>query len=162
MTYLMKHSTLFAQVTVTNQSRGTIFSKTLGEAQGKVAQTLLGGHAPSIGTVVLAMEAVKDAIFTSFLESINRECSLLCQSTTISRFRHIPPDEMVPPDEMASFKWDELMDELRSNSPLLLKVLTSVAVRNDHRNKKRSVQLITQGLLPPPSSALPRPPNSPF
>lgn len=38
---------------------------------------------------------------------------------------------------MASFKWDELMDELRSNSPLLLKVLTSVAVRNDHRNKKK-------------------------
>ena len=92
---------------------------------------MLGGHAPSIGTAVLAMEAVKDAVFTSFLESINRECSLLCQSTTISRFRHIPPEEM------ASFKWDELMDELRSNSPLLLKVLTSVAVRNDHRNKKK-------------------------
>ena len=29
------------------------------------------------------------------------------------------------------------MDELRSNSPLLLKVLTSIAVRNDHRNRKK-------------------------
>ena len=107
------------------------FAKTLGEAEGKVALSLLGGHAPSIGTAVLAMEAVKNVIFTSFFESINRECSLLCQSTTISRFRHTPPDGM------ASFKWDELINEPRSNSPLLMKVLTFVAVRNDHRNKKK-------------------------
>ena len=37
---------------------------------------------------------------------------------------------------MAIFKWDGLIEELRSKSPLPLKVLTSIAVRNDHRNKK--------------------------
>ena len=40
-------------------------------------------------------------------------------------------------DEAANFKWDELIQEMESKSPLLLRVLTTIAVRNDHRNKKK-------------------------
>ena len=56
---------------------------------------------------------------------------MLCQAATTSKLSHIPVDQM------AIFKWDSLTEELRSKSPLLLKVLTSIAVRNDHRNKKK-------------------------
>ena len=76
------------------------------------------------------MEAVKDAIFTTFLESIHQECSVLCQAAITSKLRNFPADAL------ASFKWDDFIEELRSKSPLLLKVLTCIAVRNDHRNKK--------------------------
>lgn len=122
---------IIIQVTVNNPSQETSFSQSLGDAEGKVAMALLEGHAPSIASAVLAMEAVKEAIFTSFLESINRECSVLCQTSTVSHFRHIPVDQL------KIFKWNTLIDELESKSPLLLKILTSIAVRNDHRNKKK-------------------------
>ena len=111
---------IIIQVTVNNPSQETSF-----DAEGKVAMALLEGHAPSIASAVLALEAVKEAIFTSFLESINRECSVLCQTSTVSHFRHIPVDQL------KIFKWNTLIDVLESKSPLLLKILTSIAVRND-------------------------------
>ena len=120
------------QVTVNNPSKETSFSKTLGDAESRVARALLGGHAPSIASAVLAMDAVKESIFTSFLELVNRECSELCQTANSTNFRHIPVDQY------GSFEWDMFMEELRSKSPMFLKILTTIAVRNDHRNTKKT------------------------
>lgn len=71
------------------------------------------------------MSEVKDELFKYFLTLINRECTELCQKGT--RFRSIPVDQI------ANFRWDDFIEEMESKSPLLLRTLTTVATRVDHR-----------------------------
>lgn len=116
------------QVSISSTSRDSPFQKTLGEAEGKVARALAGGHPQSIANAVMRIEAVKEELFNHFLTLVNAECSDLCQKGIRSLFRRIPVAEM------ANFRWDTLVEELRSKSPLLLKLLTTVATRVDHRS----------------------------
>ena len=63
---------IYVQVTVTNTSRNTTFSKTTGDTEGKVIRALIGGHVLSIETAVLAVEKVKHAIFTNLWTSLTK------------------------------------------------------------------------------------------
>ena len=122
----------YIQVTVDTPSCETPLSRTLDDADGRVARMLLGGHAPSIASAILANEATREAVFTHFLNSINQECSVLCKtSVEIPKMRHINADEL------ADFQWECMRKEMELKAPLLLKVLTTIAVRNDHRNRKK-------------------------
>ena len=58
---------IYAQVSVTNSSRDTTFSVTLGDTEDRVTQALLSKHHPYIGTAVSAKVTAKDAIFITFL-----------------------------------------------------------------------------------------------
>ena len=105
----------------------------LGESEAKVARQLLGGHVPSIAKAVMAMDDVREAIFRLFLDAINSECNNICQRSPASRslFRKMPVSQLM------DFKWSELVSELEVRAPLLLKALSSIVARNDHRNQSK-------------------------
>lgn len=104
----------------------------LGPTEAKMARALLGGNATSIAKAVLAVEGVRDAIVKQLLGLLNKECSTLCRlNPTSSLFREIPVDKM------AEFKWNDLIEELKSNAPLLLDILYCLVARNDKRNKSK-------------------------
>ena len=114
-------------MTVSTPSRSTPYAKALGPAESKVARALLGGHAPSIAKAVLEQD-IKNAVIHQLLVKLNDECTNLCRKSVISPFRTIPVDQM------ASFKWKDMVEELQQRAPILFTVLQSVASRNDHRN----------------------------
>ena len=104
------------------------YGKTLGEREGKVACQLLGGHAPSIAMAVMCMEDVKECLYDLFISTINDECNKICQCSVISVFRNMSMNQAV------DFKWSLLIIELKSKSPLVYSVLSSVVTRDDCRN----------------------------
>ena len=101
----------YHQVTVSTPSRHVPFTKVLGPAKGKVARALLGGHATSIAKAVLELDDVKEAVIKQLLMEINGEYSKLCSKTTISPYRTIPVDQL------ASFKWKDMVEELQQKAP---------------------------------------------
>ena len=82
------------------------------------------------------MDSVGNAITSLFLEAISQECSQLCKLKQIdgspSRFRNIPVKHM------ADFNWLDLVQELQSIAPTLFRVLSTIAIRNDHQSQKRA------------------------
>jgi hypothetical protein len=118
------------QITISTPSRITPFQKCLGEAEGKLARTLAGGQAHSIVHAAMRMAAVQEEAFNYFLHRIDAECLALCQNPS-SLFRHISVNDM------SELKWDSLVEELQSKAPLLLKMLTTVALRADHKCPRR-------------------------
>ena len=98
-----------------------------------MARQLLGGHAPSIAKAVMAMDSVREVMFHLFLDAINSECNNLCQRSPSNRsqFRKMPISQFI------DFKWSELVSELEARAPLLLKALSSIVARNDHRNQSK-------------------------
>ncbi len=119
---------------VNTPARTTPFIKSLGEDEGKVVRALCGGHAPSIASAVMRLSGVREAIVNTLMDSINTECSTLCKTPqgVKSRFQHIPVEDA------ANFKWSNLVQELETVCPLLLKILTTVAVRRDPRSKTKA------------------------
>lgn len=129
------------KVTVGTPSGTASYCRQLGSAEGKIARALLGGNAASISKAVLSVETVREAIITQLLGLLNRECSKLCRfNPTSSPFRTIPVEKMV------EFKWDDLMSELESSVPLLLKILHCLAARNDRRNKCKTGAVHNPGI----------------
>lgn len=107
-----------------------------------MARHLLGGHAPSLAKAVMAMDDVRDSLFGMFLDIINAECSSLCQRSPENR----SPFRKMSLNEVVDFKWSLLLHDLETRAPLLLKVLSSIAVRNDHRNKSKFGDLHHPGI----------------
>lgn len=105
----------------------------LGEYEGKVARHLLGGHAPSIAKAVMVSNDVRDSLFSLFLDAINDECNNLCRKSpgNSSLFRKMPLTQII------DFNWSVIVSELESRAPLLFKAFSSIAGRNDHRNKSK-------------------------
>ena len=97
--------------TVSTPSHPVSFTKVLGQAGGKVARALLGGHATSIAKAVLEWENVKEAVIQQLHRKINEECSKLCSKTTISPYRTIPVDRL------AGLKWKDVAEELQQKAP---------------------------------------------
>ena len=123
---------MYMWVTVSTPTRAP-FTNMLGEREGKVARHLLGGHAPSIAKAVMAMDDVRESLFSLFLDAINEECNNLCRRspTNSSLFRKMPLSQIV------DFKWSALVSELESRAPLLFKALSSIAAHSDNRNKSK-------------------------
>ena len=69
----------------------------------------------------------------SFLDAINLECNNLCKKSTNTptNFRNKPLAQIF------NFKWLDLVKELESRAPLLFRILSTIAERNDHRNKRK-------------------------
>ncbi len=67
------------------------YTKTLGEAEGKIAESLILGHAPSVASAIMQLKTLKEAVFTYILQELCNECSRLYQKTAgASPFRKIP------------------------------------------------------------------------
>lgn len=109
-------------------------TKTLAEAEGRVAQELVYGHAPSIVDAVLQTATLREAAVNSFLDTICQECNTLCQRKdgATSLFRSIPATAI------ADLQWQAFIDELQSKAPTLLRLFTMVASFHDHRNKVKT------------------------
>ena len=121
------------QITVSTPSQAAPFTKTVGEIEGRLVRALLGGHPPSIAKAIMAMDNVREAVFTLFLDTINLECNALCKKSTNTptNFRRIPLAQIV------NFKWLELVKKLEARSPLLFRILSTIAECNDHRNNRK-------------------------
>ena len=116
------------QVTVSTPSQPASYTKILGAAEGKVARALLGGHSVSIAKAVLSENDLKEAIIKQVLRELNDECTNLCKKTITSPFCTIPTDEL------ANFKWKDMVTDIQLKAPLLFTILHGIAARNDHRN----------------------------
>ena len=119
-------------VTVSTPTRAP-FTKMLGEYEGKVARHLLGGHVPSIAKAVMSSSDMRESLFSLFLDAFNDECNNLCRKSPENKslFRKMPLTQIV------DFDWSVLASELESRAPLLFKAFSSIAGRNDHRNKSK-------------------------
>ncbi len=90
----------------------------------KLAQTVAGGHAPSI------VKAVRSCFLDNVMSVIIEECSSLCSTSAkpISSFRHISFEPL-------SFSWSQCIAELQSKCPTLYQVLWAIVSRSDKRNR---------------------------
>ena len=70
------------QLTVSTPSQAAPFAKTVGEIERRIVRALLGGHPPSIDKAIKAMDKVREAVFTLFLDAINLERNALCKKST--------------------------------------------------------------------------------
>ena len=128
---MLTHHSFEIKVTVATPSRQEPYSAELRGTEGKLARALLGRNSCSIAKAALSMEGVKEAIITQLLGTLNQECNGLChrKKERSSLFRRIPVDTMV------DFKWAQMIEELESRAPLLLRIFDCLVTRNDHRNK---------------------------
>lgn len=117
-----------------SQSQVAPVVKTLGEAEGKVVQHLVGGDASSTAAAMMEIQSVEEAVLKIFLGRINAECSTLCKkhSDSRSQFRNVPVTKL------AEFTWGALVTELEAKAPTLFELLTTIVSFSDHRNKDKT------------------------
>ena len=113
---------------VSTPSRPAAYTKVLGTSGSKIARALLGVQAMSIAKAVLDQTEIKEAIITLLLGKLNEECTSLCRKTHSSPFRTIPVDQL------AKYKWQDMVEDLQQQAPFLFSVLYSITSRSDHRN----------------------------
>ena len=116
-----------------SSSSGAPVIKTLGDVEGNVVRQLIGGHAPSIASVVMGMRDVKEALLSIFTDTISDECKTLCRNLPdhISQFRSIPVTKLV------EFTWVGLIEELEAKAPTLVHLITAIVSHRDHLNKSK-------------------------
>ena len=102
------------------------WSRILNEEENKLGRALAGGHIPSLAKAFMEHEQLRSSMLKLFLEEINRECQALCSKLQPSLFRKIPTTQLL------DFQWEGLISDLQNGAPTLLKILSSVVVRNDH------------------------------
>ena len=109
-------------------SRPVAYTKVLGTAESKIARVLLGGQPTAIAKAVLQQDDVKEAITKQLIGALNEECTNLCKKKNASLFRAIPVDRL------ASFKWIDMVEDLKQKAPVLFSVLYTIVSSNDRRN----------------------------
>ncbi len=99
----------------------------------KVAQTMAGGHLPSIARAVFSVLALRELLVDKFISLLNDECVTLCRKSrdVPSLFRKFSVDADEP------FPCERSIDELRVKAPNLLKLMVFLVSRSDHRNKTK-------------------------
>ncbi len=96
------------------------------------------GDAPTIASNIMAMEELREAIFTHFIQTLSNECSGLCGVTEgSSLFRRISVTAL------ASNSWEAFICELESKAPTLLHTLFTLVSVNDGRKMRRKLVLLT-------------------
>ena len=118
---------------MSSPARTIPYSSTLPPHLEKIGRALVGGNLPSITKAVFAHDEIRNLLLLRFFDLIDKECAELCRKNpgTISRFRNIPVDKLV------QFKWNDVIDDMRSKSPTLLQVFSTVVSHNDHRNTSK-------------------------
>lgn len=109
-------------------SHGRSLTKTLGQAEGKIAESLVEGDAESIVSAIMEVQVLKEAVFIYFLQTLTNECNRLCQTSDSSLFRAIPVTSL------ATINWVDFIAELESKAPILLQTLLLLVSVNDARN----------------------------
>ena len=71
---------MLTQVTVTSPSQPTL-TKTLGDSEGDIVESLVNGHVPSIASAIMNVESLQKSVFTCMLQTLNNECNKLSQLT---------------------------------------------------------------------------------
>lgn len=124
---------MYLQVTVSTPSRAEPFTKELDMGFSSLGRALAGGHLPTIAKAVLSHEGLKELIMLKMIDAIDLEASKLCQynSDSPSLFRKIKVERL------PEFSWDSCISELQSKAPILLRILSTLASRNDHRNQHK-------------------------
>ena len=116
------------QITVTSSSQPPT-SRTLGEAEGKIAESLISGHVPTIALAIMQDDHLQEAAYTYLLKSLSQECSNLCQTSDGgSLFRRIT---------VTALANNSYIGELKSKAPILLHTLFTLVSFNDRRNTKK-------------------------
>ena len=82
---------------------------------------------------MLAHEGLREQILLKLFDLIDAECGKLCQRACNppSLFRKIPIEKL------PHFKWESCISELELKAPTILKMLTTIVCRNDHRNQHK-------------------------
>ena len=108
------------------------WTKELLDREAKIGRTLAGGHIPSIAKAVMAHPELREAITLRFFDSIDNECTKLCEKTS-------PPSllQQIPVTDLGSFTWINFINEFETKAPTLLQILRTVTSHNDHRNKRK-------------------------
>lgn len=119
------------QVTVTSPSKPP-FTMTLREDEGKIAESLMYGHAPTTIDAIMKIKKLREAACTYQLQTLTNEFSSLCQKKEGSIFRKISLMTM------AGNMWDAFISELESKAPTLLHILTTLVSFNDKRNVSKA------------------------
>ena len=108
----------------------------------KIAQTLSGGHLPSIAKAVFSHCGIREHILLRVMDTLNNECDLMCRKNVEqpSLFRKM---SIAAVEE---FSWVAAITELQKNCPTLLRLLRSLVSRNDHRNEHKRGESHDPGL----------------
>ena len=97
-----------------------------------IGYALALGDAASIARAVAEKIDLREAIFSTFLNQIDQECSLLCQvGEKQSLFRSIFVSAIT------QFKWVQIIDELKKKAPLLSAIVSKICCSSDRRNKRK-------------------------
>ncbi len=78
---------------------------------------------------IMCNTSLRDVVILGVLDQLDNECTNLCQVTSPSLF------SKVPLSELESFECEKFIRDLQERAPLFLQVLSTIASRNDHRNK---------------------------
>ena len=89
----------------------------LNDNESQLGRALAGGHIASIAKATAHQGALREQVFLQVLNLEDEECSKVCQKSDPSRF------QKVPVSELATFQWEQFIDELRSKAPTLLHIL---------------------------------------
>jgi len=81
----------------------------------KLAKALAGGHLPSIAKAAFSVPELRELLLDKFITLLNDECSALCRKS------NDPPS----------------VGELVERAPTMLRLLTFLVNRSDHRNKHK-------------------------
>ncbi len=105
---------------------------TLGEAEGKIAESLMSGHAPTIALAIMQTDPLREAVYTHLLETLTKECGNLCSTSEgTSLFRRLSVTAL------PSKSWESFIIELESKAPTLLHTLLTLVSFNDRRNTQK-------------------------
>ena len=115
---------------VSSPSRPHPFKTTIDRSLTKIGRNLAGGHIPLIAKSIFAHAGLREALLLKVMDQIGSECGGVCRrnTETPSLFRSLEVGKL------DGFCWSDCISELQTKCPMLLRLLTSVASSNDHRN----------------------------
>ena len=111
-------------------SRPTPYSTEIDTSLVRLGRALAGGHLPTIVRAIFSHKELRHLVELKMLDILNSECSTLC------RRKVDPPSPFrkIEVSQLAEFKWSNFIQDLEVNAPTLLKVFSTIASHNDHRN----------------------------
>ena len=95
----------------------------------ELKHAVAGGNLLNIGKAILQNKQLTDVVIKLIAGVVDSECSVLCRRNNASLFRKTSVTTM------PNFQWSQLVDELATNAPTLLCLLTAIVTHSDHRNQ---------------------------
>lgn len=111
-------------------SRPTPYCTEIDTSLVRLGRALAGGHLPTIVRAIFSHKELRHLVELKMLDILNSECSTLC------RRKVDPPSPFrkIELSQLAEFQWSNFIQDLEVNAPTLLKVFSTIASHNDHRN----------------------------